>query len=737
MPYLLKYLITFATDAWLADKTGAKGPAIGVGIGWALGITGMQILGSIGNNHFMYRGMLVGGQVRSALISLIFNKAMTISGRAKAGGRPPQEPPADIKPGSDEEKKWYADQMDKQYGGKGWSNGRIISLMSTDTNRIDKAAGWFHIVWTSPVALVVTIALLLVNLTYSALPGIGLFLLSVPIMGMAVRAMFAKRATINLLTDKRVSLTQEVLHAIRFVKYYAWEMDFLDRIAKIRHQEILTIQILLAIRNAVNAVGMSVPVFASMLAFITFSLSRHPLDPAPIFSSLTLFNQLRMPLMLFPMVIGLVTDALAAVNRIEEFLLAEDQKNDIEQVGDAANAVELYKAEFTWERVAAESDDDSAPEDSDEQPKKKKNANKEAKEAKKKKKTEKSGGKTLKKEEEKTNPNPDAEVSRIELGPFKITDFSLQIGRNEFIAVVGGVGSGKSSLLAALAGDMRKTSGTAIVGGSKAYCPQNAWIQNATVQENITFGKELDETRFNQVIEACSLRQDLDILAHGRFTEIGERGINLSGGQKQRVSPARAIYSDADIILMDDPLSAVDAHVGRHIMEHALCGLLKDKCRILATHQLHVLYHCDRIIIMDDGRIAACDTFDNLMARNERFRAMMATVDRDQQDGNAEASAADHSAVQKTSNMMENSKDSLMQEEEKGLDSVPWSIYYHYFKAAGSILVLPLILALLLVAQGGNIITSLWLAWWSSDKFRLSTGKYVSTYVNADLCDGY
>lgn len=149
------------------------------------------------------------------------------------------------------------------------------------------------------------------------------------------------------------------------------------------------------------------------------------------------------------------------------------------------------------------------------------------------------------------------------------------------------------------------------------------------------------------MIDACSLRQDLDILAHGRFTEIGERGINLSGGQKQRVSLARAIYSDADIMLMDDPLSAVDAHVGRHIMEHALCGLLKDKCRILASRQLHVLHHCDRIIIMDEGRIAACDTFDNLMAHNERFREMMATVDRDQQDGNAEASTADRSAVPK------------------------------------------------------------------------------------------
>jgi ATP-binding cassette subfamily C (CFTR/MRP) protein 1 len=228
LPFVLKYLITFVTEAYFADKTGGNGPAIGIGIGWALGISGVQILGSIGNNHFVYRGMLVGGQVRSALISLIFNKAMTISGRAKAGWKPPQEPPAHIKRDSDEEKNWYADQMEAQSKTHGWSNGRIVTLMSTDTNRIDKASGWFHMVWTSPVAMLVTIALLLINLTYSALPGIGMFLLSVPIMELAFRAMFSNGTKINTLTDKSLTLTQEVLHAIRFVKYYASPLSLVE-----------------------------------------------------------------------------------------------------------------------------------------------------------------------------------------------------------------------------------------------------------------------------------------------------------------------------------------------------------------------------------------------------------------------------------------------------------------------------------------------------------------------------
>ncbi|KAF5016968.1 hypothetical protein F66182_11187, partial [Fusarium sp. NRRL 66182] len=218
--------------------------------------------------------------------------------------------------------------------------------------------------------------------------------------------------------------------------------------------------------------------------------------------------------------------------------------------------------------------------------------------------------------------------------PFKISDLNLAVKRNELIAVIGTVGSGKTSLLAALAGDMRLTEGSVRLGASRAYCPQYAWIQNATVRGNISFGKEFDETWYNIVVDACALRPDFDVFPNGDSTEIGERGITVSGGQKQRLNIARAIYFDSDIILMDDPLSAVDAHVGRHIMDQAICGLLKDKCRILATHQLHVLSRCDRIVVMDDGHINAVDTFDNLMRDNLLFQRLMSTTTQDQENDN-------------------------------------------------------------------------------------------------------
>lgn len=721
VPYVLKYLIAFATEAYIADKTGRPSPPIARGIGWVLGICGMQILASIGNNHFMYRGMIVGGEVRSALISVIFRKSFTIAKGRKSESKPPPAPPPEINPGSKQERKWYAKQLKKQRGKKdseqgGWTNGRIVNLMSTDTYRIDQASGWFHFIWASPTAILVTMVLLLVNLTYSALPGIALFLFAVPLLGMMVRRLFVRRGKINKLTDRRVSRTQEVLQAIHFVKYYAWENDFLKRIGTIRGREIRSIQTLLVTRNAINAFGMSIPIFASMLAFITYSLTDHGLNPAAIFSSLSLFNQLRMPLTLLPMVIGLVTDAVASIDRIEQFLLAEDKVDTIVVVEGFKHAIKLTNTTFTWEgAMATETDEIAMQQLSKKQLKQqKKDAKIEEKQVK----------KAIKEGQALDTLFDTSGESTDNAEPFKITDINMAIDRDEFIGVVGGVGSGKSSLLAALAGDMRQVGGKAIVGGSKAYCPQSAWIQNATVLDNITFGKDLDEARFNQVVEACSLRHDLEVLPGGRLTEIGERGINISGGQKQRVNLARAIYSDAQIILMDDPLSAVDAHVGKDILEKAICGLIKGKCRLLATHQLHALHRCDRIIIMKDGQIDAFDTFDNLMAENGEFQSMMSTVDVGREDSEIETEVSTDLAPAKPS---EKPKESLMQEEDRGSSNVSPRVYYNYFKAAGTGLTLPLLLLLLVVSQGANIVSGLWLAWWTSDQFGYPTGEYVST----------
>ncbi|EQB51307.1 ABC transporter [Colletotrichum gloeosporioides Cg-14] len=715
-PFLLKYLIAFATEAYNAAKNGSAAPNIGYGVGLVIIITFLQIVMTLSINHFLYFGMTVGGEARAVLMSVIFDKAMKISGRAKAGGSSDVAlPPSDIAPGSDEEKKWYKKLLrtkknqdkskkpeTKSEGESGWSNGRIVNLMSTDTYRIDTASGFFHLLWGSPLNIVITMVLLLINLTYSALPGLGLLFICSPALGLAFKALFKRRFAINQITDARVSLTQEVMQAMRFVKLFGWETSFLGRIDEIRKKEIRSIQILMSIRDGIQAVSMSMPVFASMLSFITYSLTSHSLNPAPIFSSLALFNNLRMPLNMLPMVIGQAVDALASVKRIEEFLLAEESTDDVQYDYNGQNAITVEDATFTWEQTLAQAREGLS--------------------------------------DREDGPGVRTQSTITMLEPFHIPNLNLAIGRSELVAVIGSVGSGKTSLLAALAGEMRQTGGCLTLGATRAFCPQYAWIQNASVRDNIIFGREFDREWYDKVTEACALRTDFEMLPDGDRTEIGERGITVSGGQKQRINIARAIYFNADIVLMDDPLSAVDIHVGKQIMDKAICGLLSNKCRILATHQLHVLNRSDRIIWLDEGHIKAEGSYEELMSGNEEFEKLMALTHVDEQASELHGSQQDPNTVSAEEHVNEEEKlvkiethkstAALMQAEERALDAVSWSVYGAYIRASGSILVAPLVIGFLVLAQGCNIMTSLWLSWWTADQFSsVDEDTYIAVYA--------
>ena len=738
-PFTLRYLIAFAEDAYIAQQAHAPSPRISKGIGLVIGISLMQMLQSMGTNHFIYRGQMVGAQSRGVLITVIFEKAMKISGRAKAGGKALEDDtPEKVNMENEKVNKGFLKRMldkklnpkggaqvmaDRARGisgdGAGWGNGRIVNLMSTDTYRIDQASGMFHMIWTSPVAILLTLVVLLINLTYSALAGFGLLVIGIPLLTKAIKSLFVRRRAINKITDQRVSLTQEILQAVRFVKYFGWESSFLERIGNIRKREIRAIQILLSIRNAINAASMSLPIFASMLSFITYSLSNHDLNPAYVFSSLALFNSLRMPLNLLPLVIGQVVDAWSSIGRVQDFLIAEEQNDDFIWDMEGKNAVSMHNAAFTWERNVTQ-DPDKKP-----GPPPKKGRSKEVKD------TEKAAVKAGK-PVDASNNGIDSASTLTEADPFKINGLDFSVGRNELVAVIGGVGSGKSSLLAALAGDMRRTSGSVTMGATRAFCPQYAWIQNATVKENILFGKDYEKHWYEAVVDACALRPDLDMLPYGDLTEIGERGITVSGGQKQRLNIARAIYFNSDIVLMDDPLSAVDAHVGRHIFDNAICGLLKDKCRILATHQLHVLSRCDRIIWMQDGRIETIDTFSNLMNNNEDFQKLMATTAQEEkQENEGQVNEEEVEDEKKAAKKRKQTKRgaALMQQEERAVKSVGWSVYAAYIRASGSLFFGPMVLLILIISQGANIATSLWLSWWTSNKWGYSTGEYIGIYA--------
>jgi ABC-type multidrug transport system fused ATPase/permease subunit len=713
-PFLLRYLIAFAKQAYdaglgLGDHEAM--PPVAGGMGYVIGISAMQVIQSFALSHFYYRGMLMGGGGRAAMIALAFDKSLRLSARAKAGG-------ADC---------------------EGWSNGRIMNLIATDAARVEQACGVLHLVWTSPLQIVLTVALLIVNLGYSSLAGVAVLVCGLYVLTKMMKPLARGRAAINGITDGRASLTQEVLHGIRFVKYFAWEPFFLQRLKPIRAAETRALQAWHATKSAIGAVSMALPIFSNMTAFIVYSATSHDLEPATVFSSLALFNGLRTPMNWLPVAIGYVMDAHAALKRIEDFLLAEEAAAPPAPEPELKDAVQLDDASFTWEEMpTAAANTSSSPE---KPPKavaasssaRLKGLNNRFKQT-----------STGKDKEKATTADVSDQATALEPRdgtPFRLQNLNLRAAKNELIGVIGSVGCGKTSLLSALASEMRQTGGSMRFSADRAYCPQHAWIQNASVRDNILFGKPYEPQVYLDVVRACALLPDFDALPSGDLTEIGERGITLSGGQKQRINIARAIYSGAGVVLLDDPLSAVDSHVGAHIFSEAICGLLRSRCRFLATHQLHLISRCDRIVWMVDGRIAAIGTFQHLMNSNPAFARLLAATGpqqkREENGGEEEASQAKAGGAEAAAagEMMESKKQDdarqLMQEDVKAVDSVPWSVYVAWIRAFGSVFNMLAVLLLLALFRAANILTSLWLSWWVSNKYHLSRGQNVSAPTSA------
>ncbi|RDW92432.1 hypothetical protein BP5796_01826 [Coleophoma crateriformis] len=707
-PQVLKVILTYATESYYNEA-----PPIGRGVGLVLALVAMLTLSAFAVNQWVFRGLVVGGMARASLISLIYSKSLVISSRAKAGGMT-----SDNKNDAHEKKpaKKSSEPDSKRHDFHGWSNGKVMNLMSTDTAHIDQAAMWTHMLYSMPLQIIIVIVLLIINIGVSALAGVALFAIIMPALAWSAKRLATRRVAMKKITDKRLGLTQEILQSVRFVKFFGWENSFLQQLKSLRRTEIRSIQVLLGIRSAMNAVTVSAPILAAMLAFVTYSLTHANLQAANIFSSLALFYGLRIPLNMLPMVIAQTIDAYVSIGRIQDYLLAEEEVETREVDDTLEHAFEVTDADFTWENAMK-------PEDVSK---------------------EKSGGsnKSAADDPEKGIPSDASSSATEEDEAFHFDKLRISIARKELLAVVGGVASGKTSFLAALAGVMRKTAGTVKQGTNMAYCPQHAWIQSSSVRDNITFGREFEQEWYDLVVDACALRPDFDMLPDGDATEVGERGITLSGGQKQRLNIARAIYFDAGIVLLDDPLSAVDAQVGRHIFKEAICGLLKEKCRVLATHQLHVLSQCDRIIWMQNGKIEAIGTFDELMATNSGFVQMLSMTAKNEEKPPVEANEADGAVADSTEKSTEEDLQpvpkaasqpilpaaTLMQKEEKGEKGIKWQIYRAYMKASGSYLTLPFAFFLLCLAQASNIMSTVWLSYWTSNSLHIANNTYIGVY---------
>ncbi|XP_053133014.1 multidrug resistance-associated protein 1-like [Hemicordylus capensis] len=447
--------------------------------------------------------------------------------------------------------------------------GEIVNLMSVDAQRFMDLATYINMVWSAPLQVILALYLLWQNLGPSVLAGVAVMLLLVPVN--AVIAMKTKTYQVAHMKskDNRIKLMNEILNGIKVLKLYAWELAFKEKVLGIRQEELKVLK-----KSAyLAAVGTFTWVCAPFLvALSTFAVyvtvsEKNVLDAQKAFVSLALFNILRFPLNILPMVISSIVQASVSLKRLRVFLSHEELDPDSIVRGSIkesdGHSIVVQNATFSWSRS----------------------------------------------------------------DPPSLNNVSFAVPECRLVAVVGQVGCGKSSLLSALLGEMEKREGYVSLKGSVAYVPQQAWIQNATLKENIMFGREVKESQYNRVVEACALLPDLEIFPSGDKTEIGEKGVNLSGGQKQRVSLARAVYCNADIYLLDDPLSAVDAHVGKHIFDKVIGpqGILKNKTRVLVTHGVSYLPLMDTIIVMTDGKISEMGSYQELLKQDGAFAEFLRT----------------------------------------------------------------------------------------------------------------
>ncbi|XP_061509608.1 multidrug resistance-associated protein 1 isoform X6 [Anopheles gambiae] len=619
--------------------------------------------------QYFNRMFFVGLRIRTALISAIYRKALIISNSAR----------------------------------KGSTVGEIVNLMAVDAQRFMDLTTYINMIWSAPLQIGLALYFLWQILGPSVLAGLAVMIILIPVNGVIANMIKTLQIKQMKNKDERVKLMNEVLSGIKVLKLYAWEPSFEQQILKIRDKEVKVLKSAAYLNAGTSFIWSCAPFLVSLVTFATYVLvdENNVLDASTAFVSLSLFNILRFPLSMLPMLISNMVQTSVSVNRINTFLNQEELDPDNVQHDEKESSPLLIEnGVFSW------------------------------------------GG------EETTLKN-----------------INVRVEKNQIVAVVGTVGSGKSSLLSAFLGEMDKISGRVNTLGRIAYVSQQAWIQNATLKDNILFGKPMDQRRYARVIEACALKPDIEMLPGGDMTEIGEKGINLSGGQKQRVSLARAVYNDADVYFLDDPLSAVDSHVGKHIFEQVIgpSGLLAKKTRVLVTHGITYLPNTDKIFVLREGEISESGTYQELMDKKGAFAEFLIQhlqeVSEEEEDldeikqqlensvggeellnqlkrsnskrsrsestsetGSVKDISRQNSTTDSNTSLRrrtsekapEVAKTKLIETEKSETGSVKWEVYKHYLKSIGLTLSVATVI-LNMIFQGFSIGSNLWLSRWSTD----------------------
>ncbi|XP_060989038.1 ATP-binding cassette sub-family C member 4-like isoform X3 [Dama dama] len=423
------------------------------------------------------------------------------------------------------------------------TTGQIVNLLSNDVNRLDQVTMFLHYLWVGPLQAIIVTALLWMEVGMSCLAGMAILVVILLLQSCVWKLSSSLWSKTAALTDNRIQTISEIITGIRTIKMYAWEKSFIDLITSLRRKEIFKILRSSFFRGVNLALFFAVSKIMLFVTFVANDILDNLITASQVFVVVMLFEALRFTSTLyFPMAIEKVSEAVVSIQRIKNFLLLDEISQCYPQLpSDGEMTVDVQDFTAFWEK---------------------------------------------------------------ESGTPTLQDLSFTVRPGELLAVIGPVGTGKSSLLSAVLGELPPSQGKVSVHGRIAYVSQQPWVFSGTVRSNILFGKKYEKELYEEVIRACALEEDLQSFEDRDLTEIGDRGTTLSGGQKARINLARAVYQDADIYLLDDPLSAVDAEVSRHLFEQCICQTLSKKITILVTHQLQYLENATQILILKDGRMA-------------------------------------------------------------------------------------------------------------------------------------
>uniref|UniRef100_A0A7N8X0A1 ATP-binding cassette, sub-family C (CFTR/MRP), member 12 n=1 Tax=Mastacembelus armatus TaxID=205130 RepID=A0A7N8X0A1_9TELE len=539
------------------------------------------------------------------------------------------------------------------------SVGEMINVLTNDGHKLFEAVLFGSFVLSTPMLFIVSIIYACIILGFTALTGVSIYLIFVPIQFFLAKLITMLRWKAILITDSRVRTMNEILSSIKLIKMYAWEDSFERKIAGLRKNEKKQLKRVSYVQNANSNITTIIPTLATILTFIVHTLLGLNLNTSDAFTTIAVFNSMRFCLAILPISVkALAEDMNNIVSLFQKLLLIQNPDPYLIQQEDSDSAIVMKNAILSWSKP----DNQPLPAASSE-------------------------NRVKGHEVDEASHNEKTDI----LPTLKNISFTLKLCvfylKGNLLGICGNVGSGKTSLISSILEQMHLLQGSITADGTFAYVSQQAWIFHGTVQENILMGEPLDQAKFDRVVDVCSLRADLAILPYGDQTEIGERGLNLSGGQKQRISLARAVYSNKDIFLLDDPLSAVDAHVGKHIFEECIKKELQGKSVILVTHQLQYLEFCDDILVLEDGEIQEAGNHQALMKANGRYAQLIIQLVRKR--ANKNGSYVNYALILSnpvSSLAPEKAGDQLVSQESSTEGSVSWRVYHHYCQAAGGLI---------------------------------------------------